>query len=67
VKPLHAIIILAVLFAIAQTMDYNDQAQGSEVGCITDSECEGVAISPEQCPDDERICESTELQSRSKK
>jgi hypothetical protein len=55
-KPLHALIILAVLISFAQTMDYNDQAQGAELGCMTDSECEG--ISPAECPEYGQICQN---------
>jgi len=58
-KPLHAIIILAVLIAFVQTMDYNDQAQGAEMGCMTDSECEG--LQPEDCPDDGKICQNEDM------
>lgn len=60
-KPLHALLALMAVIALAQTVAYSDEFTDDPVpeahggmGCITDSECEGIEApcNDEDCPPD---------------
>ncbi len=50
------------LLAFAMTLDYNytQEGESKDLGCITDSQCEGVDLMPEDTPTEELDCDDNQ-------